>query len=246
MVRSLEINGSELKNIRSASELTGYSRDYITKLAREQKITASQIGRQWFVDVDSLSGYAKTVAEEQRLRNEQLSEERRRERQTVQKTTPPEKVSPTKIHSSKKMSVTLSSQMVAVGVLVMGLGFGFTLSQSPIFSTGFSTQVASTPLLQSIQGHSAELEIQDISGGAPVVFSHESVGLSTMEGSEKGILLLPQQGKEIGSPTELFSDEVKVLVDEHGNQFIARVDGEGEVVERIPFVRVPVTSRNTP
>ena len=77
----LEINGKILFSIRDAAHATSYSRDYITRLAREGKIFASHVGRQWFVDVDSLQAYAEAVALEQEVRKQQLSEERKRERQ---------------------------------------------------------------------------------------------------------------------------------------------------------------------
>lgn len=243
MVSSLEINGTELQPIRAAAERTGYSRDYITRLAREEKIVASQIDRQWFVDVDSLQKYAETVADEQALRKQQLSEERRLERLAIEKkSTDTQKVK----SSLPRKSLPLSSQALALGVLFIGLGFGFLLNQMPMMSSGFSTQVASAPLLQSLQGHSPLLVGDQEVSISGVNFSHESVGLSTMEGASNGILLLPQGSSSSTNPTELFSDDVKVMVDESGNEYVARVNEQGQVVEKIPFVVVPVTSSNTP
>jgi excisionase family DNA binding protein len=240
MTSSLEIDGTELQNIRTAAERTGYSRDYITRLAREQKITASQIGRQWFVDVDSLQAYATAVATEQSLRHQQLSEERRQERLASQKVTP----APKQKHSTKLVT-TLRAQTLAVAVLCLGLGLGVVLNQLPL-SAGFSTQVANTSLFQSTQGHAAVIDSVEPVTASGVQFSHESVGLSTMEGATKGILLLPEVASTTQNPAELFSDEVKVVVDEKGNQYVARVDEYGQVVEKIPFVVVPVTSSQTP
>lgn len=242
MVSSLEINEQELKNIRSASELTGYSRDYITKLAREQKIIASQIGRQWFVDVGSLSKYAKMVAEEQALRNQQLSETRRLERQALKTKT---STSQNQKRKNRK-TFTMPSQVIATGVLFMGVGFGFLLNQMPLLSSSNKTQVASNPLIESVQGDVTKLSSENQVTISGVNFSHESVGLSTLDGSEKGILLLPQESREVNNPSDFFSDDVKVMVDENGNKFVARLDENGEVVEKIPFVVVPVTSDKTP
>lgn len=238
MSSSLEINGTELQSIRSAAERTGYSRDYITRLAREGKIVASQIGRQWFVDFDSLKEYATAVANEQTLRHQQLSEERRRERLGVEKkqSTPKRKIPNT----------TLRAQTLAVGVLCLGLGLGVLLNQIPTLSSGFSTQVASAPLVQSTQGHTTKSDSVETLTTSGVNFSHESVGLSTMDGASRGILLLPEGGDATTNPTDLFSDEVKVVTDESGQKFVVRVNEKGEVVEKIPFVVVPVTSNETP
>ena len=51
---TFEIDGKKLQSIKSAAKLTSYSRDYITRLAREQKIVASFIERKWFIDIESL------------------------------------------------------------------------------------------------------------------------------------------------------------------------------------------------
>lgn len=241
MTSSLEINGSELQNIRLAAERTGYSRDYITRLAREEKIIASQINRQWFVDIDSLMKYADDVASEQSLRHQQLSEERRQERLALEKDNPSTKK--TRTHSKRGM--TLRSQTLAVGVLSLGLGLGFLLNQLPTLSSGFNTQVASAPLVQSLEEQTPGIDSVETDSTEGVNFS-ESTEFSPIKGASEGILLLPQEGSSSTNPAELFSDDVEVLTDEHGQQFVARIDESGQVVEKIPFVVVPVTPNKTP
>ncbi|MBP6924091.1 MAG: helix-turn-helix domain-containing protein [Candidatus Pacebacteria bacterium] len=243
MKSGLEINGAELQNIRAAAERTGYSRDYITRLAREEKIIASQIGRQWFVDIDSLKEYATEVANEQSFRHQQLSEERRQERLAQEKRNTRVK----KNHTRTRRGMVLQSHTLAVGVLSLGLGLGFLLNQLPTFSSDYSTQVASAPSVQPLEEYTVEdrpVGEKDITSG--VEFSHESVGLATMEGASEGILLLPGGTGSSSNPAKLFSDDVRVMVDEHGQQFIARLNDHGQMVERIPFVVVPVTSSSTP
>ena len=140
--------------------------------------------------------------------------------------------------------MTLRAQTLAAGVLSLGLGFGFLLNQLPILSSGFSTQVASAPLIQSTQGHAVSIDSEDGVVTSGVNFSHESVGLSTMEGASKGILILPEDDSSVTNPAEVFSDDVEVMVDENGQKFVVRVDEYGKVVEKIPFVVVPVASNN--
>lgn len=54
-----------------------YSRDYITRLAREGKILATHVGRQWFVDLDSLNNYIDTTAKETEVRKRCLAKKER-------------------------------------------------------------------------------------------------------------------------------------------------------------------------
>ena len=57
----------------------GYSTDYITKLAREGKIAALKIGRQWYVDLATVKTFAQQTERELVLRSTQLRGERKTE-----------------------------------------------------------------------------------------------------------------------------------------------------------------------
>lgn len=243
MTSSLEINGRELLNIRLTSERTGYSRDYITKLAREQKIVASQIDRQWFVDQASLEQYSNMRAVEQKIRHQKLSDERKNERLAREREIENEKRASVNQarRASRKIKVT------AFGVLLTGVGIGFALNQLPGTFFAVDTQVAGSPLLSTFLGDDqhTRLELSDTSVSR-VNFSHESVGLATLEGAEEGVLLLPQNGSGSLNPAEFFSDEVSIFTDARGVTSVARVSDQNEVVEKIPFVVVPVNNQNTP
>ncbi|MFT5036442.1 MAG: hypothetical protein ACI9VM_000002 [Candidatus Azotimanducaceae bacterium] len=63
-----------------AAKLIGYSSDYVTRLAREEKIVAKQINRKWFIEIDSLKLFSLVGEAEKRVRKEKLREERISER----------------------------------------------------------------------------------------------------------------------------------------------------------------------
>jgi excisionase family DNA binding protein len=46
-----------LLSTKKASELSGYTSDYIARLARSGKISAQRVGHTWFVDLDSLQQF---------------------------------------------------------------------------------------------------------------------------------------------------------------------------------------------
>jgi hypothetical protein len=79
MSASIDINGKKLLPIKEAISKVDYSRDYLTRLAREKKIVATQIGRMWYVDVDSVKNYHAVAQAEQEIKKRQLSDERKRE-----------------------------------------------------------------------------------------------------------------------------------------------------------------------
>ena len=59
---SLSLDKNFISN-KEASELSGYSTDYIARLCREKKIEGSQIGRGWFVHTESLAKFIRQQEE---------------------------------------------------------------------------------------------------------------------------------------------------------------------------------------
>jgi hypothetical protein len=247
MVSSLDIDGKQMRSIKYVSAHSGYSRDYITKLAREGKIVAAQIGRNWFVDQDSVAHYAGIMEVEQKSRQQQLSEERKRELQIKEAL---EKKAAAQVLHRRRLA--RQSKVMACAVLLLGLTAGFALNQLPTVSTEITRQVASAPLVQAVSGKAgsaagADVGVADTLPAGALNFSHEAFRLETLSDSSQGILLLPNATtSETVNPEDLFSDEVQILTDDNGMTFAARVDAAGEVVEKIPFVVVPVNNKQTP
>ena len=249
MMSSLEIDGKKMHSIRYAAVHIGYSPDYITRLAREEKIVAAQIGRKWFVDLESLTHYASTAAIEQKLRQQQLSDERKRERQL--KDILEEKLEHRVRHHRHHRHLALRAKVLSLGVLTLGLLTGFAIEKLPYFSV--NRQVASAPLIQQLQGGNVlspnAAATTSIPAGAEVLnFSHESFRLSTLHAPAQGVLLLPVAENASSSleVEQLFSDDVKVLIDGDGQRFLARLDDKGVVLEKIPFLVVPINTEKTP
>lgn len=246
MTSSLDIDGKNMHSIRYAAGHSGYSPDYITRLARDEKIVAAQIGRKWFVDLESLSHYSAIAAIEQKLRQQQLSDERKRERQLKD-------ILEVKLEHRVRHHRTLAlrAKVLTGGVLALGLLAGFAIEKLPYFSV--NRQVASAPLIQQLQGGNvippAATATTSIPVGAEVLnFSHESFRLSTLHAPAQGVLLLPvaENASSSLNVEALFSDDVKVLTAGDGQRFLARLDGKGVVVEKIPFVVVPINSEKIP
>jgi len=80
MKDQIYINDQIFCAVRVAVAKVSYSKDYITRLAREQKIRAVHIGRNWYVDVDALLRYEEVQALENSVRNRQLKQQRKVER----------------------------------------------------------------------------------------------------------------------------------------------------------------------
>lgn len=244
---TFEINGKKLQNIKSAAELTSYSRDYITRLAREKKIVASQIDRQWFVDIESLKQYESVVALEQRVRQQQLSEERKRERQARAVENQPPVLQK---YPSRKISAR--AKRAAVATVALAALLVFVLQYAPL--TMLSRQVASAPLVGHVKQNKAMSSDTGttpevpVAGAETLTFVEGEKMVAPMSGIENGMLFVPHSSSSADAldVSEFFSDEVTVVVEEGERTYIVRHNERGEVVERIPFMAVPVTSNESP
>lgn len=59
----VNVAGENLVSTTRASELTGYSKDYIGQLCRGEKISCRRISGQWYVDLETLTTYKKGEAQ---------------------------------------------------------------------------------------------------------------------------------------------------------------------------------------
>ena len=57
-MNEIEIQGKIYISSKRAAEVTGYAKDYIGQLARENKIPATRIGKAWYVDLDAIKSHA--------------------------------------------------------------------------------------------------------------------------------------------------------------------------------------------
>jgi len=68
-----------------AGKMFGYTNDYVARLARERKIVATRVGRQWYVDIESLRGFIQRAEEAKKEMREKVRGERLRERVSLGK-----------------------------------------------------------------------------------------------------------------------------------------------------------------
>lgn len=124
MARELTINGKKYLPSSVLSERFSYTPDYLTKLARDGKVEATRIGRQWFLNEMSLEQFSHLTDLEKNKRSEVLRTQRKIEREIHNKkrsdirrlNTTFKKVS----HASAMMQAAV---VVASGLFLGSLGF---------------------------------------------------------------------------------------------------------------------------
>jgi excisionase family DNA binding protein len=234
----VKINGITFDTPKQAAIVFGYSRDYVTRLAREGKISASQIGRQWYVNLDSLKNYAEVSHIEADIRKAHLSAKRKQEQifhsVKEQHETNREKTAA----AAQKKAFVATGSVLAVGLLAGVFGYSALMTQSSFDST--ISQTTTNQYSQMAANVKAVLNT-NVSDTA-VTHSDtnsESSAVETTESISQGILVLPLGANT--DPAAVFSDEVRIYTATSGKQTAVLVDVNGVESDReVPFVVVPV------
>lgn len=117
---SVQFNGSTFLSSKEASRVFGYSSDYIARLARQEKITATRIGHQWFVEPTSLGKFLVDSSEETSSRLKKMSVERKLERSSFQETAT---VSVAQTFENSVQNISQNSHAHAVSAFAIFTGF---------------------------------------------------------------------------------------------------------------------------
>lgn len=252
MSSALNIDGKMLHPIKEATKQVSYSRDYITRLAREQKIIAAYVGRQWFVDLTSLQNYFEASLLEQDIRKRQLSEERTNELKVREAAARQSRLQSGRAESFHKRALVTASLVLCFGIMT-GLGINQLASMSgpatePVASLGHPnprTSVAAVSKAATDTEHEGKSDVGVSVKRAEelrTVTPHFVQEIKKLPLSSEGILLLPSYSVEQVSAKDFFSDEVKIRNLADGKQVAVIVDKDGKPVGReIPLVMVPVT-----
>ncbi len=79
MSQQVTINGKKFEPSAALAREFGYSMDYISRLAREGKVEATRVGRQWFVEALSLKNFVEEISKQKEITREQIRTERKLE-----------------------------------------------------------------------------------------------------------------------------------------------------------------------
>jgi hypothetical protein len=254
MSTQLEINGVTLLPIKEAAALVSYSRDYVAKLARERKIVATQMNRQWFVDVVSLRSFAEVASLEAEVRKQQLSAERKREQTLKQQVSEIRLAKKSHLKRARVRAPLVASLVLFLGLATGGVFYSADLIMSGTYGQDFITQSVTNPANVQLADADGEVGFKSATAEPVAIYTEvtevtevplfiESAEVRAMTEAE-GILLL-SEGATIESVDDiksLFSDEVDIemLSERDGVVTYRRSDG---TESNFPFVYVPNQGR---
>lgn len=254
----IELNGHALISIKEAADRVSYSRDYLSKLARDGKVVATQVGRQWFVDFSSLENYLADLHLEKEAKKDALRRERQNELLARQANEEMQEV-----RSDRVFTATLPALTFATVVMIGGLVLGFALYHLDFvgsFGAGLNAVVANVsasptvePATRDVNSYvvasttaDREKEIKNQAAVIYPVFTNEAE-VRALASVEEGIFLLPREGsiKTEADIKVLFSDvenvEVAFTADNFGEIYYRTTSG---AVATTSFVSVPKDGRS--
>ncbi len=123
MAIAVKIQNNDYIPAGEAGRIFGYTADYVTRLAREGKVAAQRIGKQWLVNADSLATFVASSSKNKELRSDRIRRERQLGRIQFQKKVVRAKAVPspyTPVAFSD--SLTLRVQALGLSVLVLFAG----------------------------------------------------------------------------------------------------------------------------
>ena len=223
---------SESISLTEAVTLVAYSRDYIGRLAREGKITSTQINKQWFVNRHSLLNFFEHSALEDSIKKRILSLSRKNDLEVKEIY-----LKRVAVITGRSVYLPNASLLATVMIIAAGLFSGVLLQLSgQVFAATGPMTFAS--VWENLNTVSIEFSTQPAAVVAATMFSEsqvsESIETIPMEG---GIVIFPagtaKEKTEIVS--ELFSDEVTVVLTSTTTGLVKMTGSE----QSLPFVRVP-------
>ncbi len=219
MTQSLHINGKQYVPSNVLASQCGYSHDYIGKLAREEKILGTQVGRQWFIEPESLKTFLAQIEIQKKIRKEELSRRRKIEHESHQKkATAGHQSTPEFLAAAQTLVLlicgglvgTLSWVAVHDGIGVSDLSYGATHNIAVIADATLPEHVYRAPGI--------EVGLSASSVESQVIFEEQSVFTTLPQFPPRNVSYpIAVQTEVIASE---FSDEVQIVVDDSGDLLI--------------------------
>ncbi len=223
MSENFFIGNRSLVPLKDVSKIVPYSREYVARLARDGRIAAAQIHRQWYIDPESLKNFFEQAQMEIHARGEYVRELRKQELDLHEWWS-------AFVDTQKSRQVGRSGRAAKKSFLIIILGLFVGLLVTRLAPLGDPAVLAS--LVDSRQLAALMSVESDDSAAVSWYETGEVVTEDESLLSPVGILLLPDGVSE--DPTAFFSDEV--TVEETGPT--SGIIRSSTSSSSIPFVRI--------
>ncbi len=239
MSKSLIINNKRYIPSAVIAREFDYTTDYVSRLAREEKVAATRIDRQWYISEESLRRFVDNAEVKKNERSGELRRQRQAERLIRQQK---EKVVPAQQVSKSQLALAQAFAVVMCGSLLGFLGttaFEENMSLADLAHGGQETVVHLVEAM--IPDESPAALISDLSALASVFTAQETQEEAVViEAVEQ--VAPPENTPQI--PFSVFSDEVEVLYMEDGKGVVRPIFGGSDLDEVQEILQAPPHNDN--
>ena len=255
MSEQLEINGIPYVPVAQAAKQFGYTSDYLTKLAREKKISGSKIHRRWFVSVESIEEFLAHHENTNIKKSKELRTERKRlfaAAQTVRRSSDHMRrdLVDRKVHAAAQAAVVL-----VLGLSVGAGGHAVARDQAALLSSsGSGLQALEQMAVRFYEFITVRRSVEEVRTVTHVVSQDEMQveQQPSMADDTYGIYIDTHENKaQVRESAERiansFSDDINVILDEHSSDqgVIVPQFKDGETGDPYAFVVVPIPNTST-
>lgn len=236
MSSAIQLGLVTLLPLKEAVDFVPYTRDYVARLAREGKVVAAQIDRQWFVDVASLQNFYANSSIEESVRSRHLSSLRKRDLEIREMYQARLSGIEKRQRVVKRVAAAQTGLVVLCGV-VTGL---FLFAAHQMTSPDRLSAIIQIPWDQFFSRSTGVAAVFSATTALPEV----TYTLSETDESfaiKNGIVVIPQASTASTSVADFFSDPVSVQMTSTTTGSIRNLT----TGEALPFVRVPTETTIT-
>lgn len=217
MSQSLIINGKEYVQSSVLTSLYKYTPDYIGKLAREEKIIGTQVGRQWYIEPESLKVFLHKASVEKEIRAEELSLKRKVEHQAFQQK---QNISAS-TESPPHIALAQVLAIIGCGTIAGLLGFNIVSSDITLRDISQSFKESTSLIAQTFSPVDALQKLNDEPNSKLFSFEHEmSASVGQKEDPTDVFVSAPPSEDVDATIKQQFSDEVLITKDTEGSVFV--------------------------
>lgn len=204
----------------------GYTNDYVTRLAREKKVNATRVGKQWYVDAASLESFVTKSELVKKEYADRLRAERKKERVQLAQGAGGARVAVVPLRGSRAGALAKAGMVVCVGVMAGGLIFvgGLRATEGTLQQAGVLGAIKAFALrLYGFGEAPVALVSAPLASGvreSDVQQKVSNVGTVAMRGGGAGgdalVVVPPSDTRSSVAIANSFADEVRVVRDADG------------------------------
>jgi len=245
MAQHLVVNGKEYLTSAEIAQSFGYTPDYVSRLAREGKIVATNVNRKWFINAESVEEFVRSVDVGKEIRSDELKKQRKVERLMHSEEMKKERVG---IKVVSHIALAQSFAVLLCGAFVGLLGWSATSANMTLADIAVGFEKSYTQIVDAVIPDQNPLAL--LSSWASVASVQESVVQSEDEAEPSSVVNIDHESQTVDEEVVTqkqyeavnFSDAVNVRFADDGTGTVRPIITNEKDGKEYQMLLAPITS----